>query len=294
MKKIVVHLWYDKEAKEAAELYVDTIGGDSKIESVQTIHDTPSGDCDIVAFNLAGVPFTAISAGPVFKFNPSISFHIKCASSEEADRIWNKLIVGGKAMMELGEYPWSKRYGWLVDKFGLSWQIIQVDGEMRQKITPVLMYCGAVQGKAEEAVNFYGQVFPDSKVDMVSKYQDGEGQNVIGQVKYAGFKLFGQEFGAMDSGVPQEFTFSEAISLLVSCEDQKEIDNYWEKLSAVPESEQCGWLKDKYGVSWQITPANLQQLMQGDNPEKAQRVTQAFLKMKKFDIATLEKAAEGE
>lgn len=151
MKPITPHLWFDKEAKEAAEYYV-SIFPNSKINSVQTLHDTPSGDCDIVSFELNGQPFRAISAGPVFKFN-------------------------------------------------------------------------------------------------------------------------------------------EAVSFMVYCEDQKEIDYYWDKLSAEPNSEQCGWCKDKFGLSWQVVPTALDEMMSKGTPEQIDRVTQAFLKMKKFDLAELEKAA---
>lgn len=154
MHKITTHLWFDKEAKEAAEFYV-SIFKDSKITNTIVVKDTPSGDCDVVSFELNGQPFMAISAGPYFKFN-------------------------------------------------------------------------------------------------------------------------------------------EAISFVVKCDTQEEIDYYWEKLSAVPESEQCGWLKDKYGVSWQIVPSLMDDIYKEKDEAKLARVTQAFLKMKKFDIAELEKAARGE
>lgn len=152
-QKIVPHLWYDKEAREAAEFYV-SVFPDSKVTNVTTIHDTPSGDCDIVSFELSGQPFMAISAGPLFKFNESISF-------------------------------------------------------------------------------------------------------------------------------------------MVYCETQEEIDYYWEKLSAVPESEQCGWLKDRYGLSWQVVPAAMDEMLQDGTKEEVARVTQALLAMKKFDIAALKRAFDG-
>ena len=150
-QKIVPHLWFDKEAKEAARFYC-AVFPDSRITSITTLRDTPSGDCDVVSFALSGQPFMAISAGPLFKFNESISF-------------------------------------------------------------------------------------------------------------------------------------------MVYCDTQEEIDYYWEKLSAVPEAEQCGWLKDKYGLSWQILPTVMDKMMQ--DPERLARVTQAFLKMKKFDLAALQSAYDG-
>ena len=111
-----------------------------------------------------------------------------------------------------------------------------------------------------------------------------------GFIKHARFTLAGQSFMAMDSSMPHDFSFNEALSLIVNCDTQAEIDYYWEKLSAVPEAEQCGWLKDTYGVSWQIVPSVMNEMMTSGNKEKIARVTQAFLKMKKFDIKTLEDA----
>lgn len=294
MQKITPHLWFNNEAKEAAGFYVTAFGGDSKVAHVATIHDTPSGDTDIVSFTLSGYDFMAISAGPLFKFNPSISFMVRCQSKEEVESLWNKLFEGGSALMPLGSYPFSEKYGWLQDKYGLSWQIMY-DGDepVAQKITPTLMFVGGVCGKAEEAVNFYISVFKDAKAGDIARYEPGEEPNKPGTVKYAGFTLEGEKFAAMDSALGHDFSFNEAISLLVKCDNQEEIDHYWEKLSAVPEAEQCGWLKDKYGVSWQIAPKAMDEMMAKGDSGQIARVTQAFLKMKKFDLAELEKAYKG-
>ena len=296
MQKITPHLWFDKEAKEAAELYTSLLDG--KITNVTTLHNTPGGDADTVSFELSGQSFMAISAGPLFKFNPSISFHVKRKTEDEVNKLWKELIDGGKALMELGGYPFSKRYGWLQDKYGLSWQIIYVGdppagGEIKQKITPVIMYVGDVCGKAEEAVKFYTTTFKEAKIDFAQHYGKDEEPNKEGSLKYASFTLFGQEFGAMDGAGPHQFKFNEAISFIVKCEDQDEIDYYWEKLSSVPESEQCGWLKDKFGVSWQIVPSDMEKMMAKGTPEQMTRVTKAFLKMKKFIVSDLQKAFEG-
>src|SRR5437773_8028794 len=114
MQKIMPHLWYDKEAKEAAEFYVSAFGGKSKDIFVKTLHDTPSGDADIVSFELAGQEFMAISAGPLFKFNPSVSLHVKCRTKEEVDALWEKFSKKkSNVLMPLGSYPFSERYGWL-------------------------------------------------------------------------------------------------------------------------------------------------------------------------------------
>lgn len=290
MQKIVPHLWFDKEAREAAALYVSLLP-DSKITNLTTIHNTPSGDCDIVSFELAGQSFMAISAGPLFKFNPSVSFHIKCKTKEEVDEIWNKLSVGGKVLMELGAYPFSERYGWLEDRYGLSWQIIFVgDREVQPRIIPALMFVGKNCGKAEEAINFYTGLFKDAKTQFIARYEKGQEPDQAGTVMYAGFTLEGREFGAMDSAHEHKFSFNEAVSFIVRCETQEEIDFFWEKLSVVPEAEQCGWLKDKYGLSWQIVPTVMDEMMKDKDEKKVARVTEAFLKMKKFDIEELKRA----
>jgi predicted 3-demethylubiquinone-9 3-methyltransferase (glyoxalase superfamily) len=302
MRKITPHLWFDKEAREAAEFY-SSLFPESRVTNVTRLSDTPSGDCDLVSFELAGQPFMAISAGPLFKFNPSVSFHAKCSTKEEVDALWEKLSPGGKVLMPIGSYPFSERYGWLEDKYGLSWQVISAGGmEIKQRLTPVLMFVGDVCGKTEEAINFYTSVFRnapngaeagDTNATVLARYGKGEDPDKEGAVRYAHFSLLGQEFGAMDSARSHQFAFNEAISFIVPCDSQEEIDYFWGKLSADPRAEQCGWLKDKYGLSWQITPAGMNQLLGGEDQERIARVTQAVLKMKKFDIAALERVAAG-
>jgi predicted 3-demethylubiquinone-9 3-methyltransferase (glyoxalase superfamily) len=295
MQKIAPHLWFDKEAKEATGFYT-SLFENSKITSLTTLHNTPSGDCDVVSFELARQPFMAISAGPLFKFNPSISFHVKCKTTAEVDTLWAKLSERGKVLMELGRYPWSERFGWVQDKYGLSWQVISSGGAVTaQTITPLLMFVGSVCGKAEEAVKFYASIFHDAKVGQIIRRGKGEGPDKEGTVTYAGFTLEGQEFGAMDSAREHGFSFNEAISLMVRCDTQDEIDYYWSKLTegGDPRAQQCGWLRDKYGVSWQVSPVILGEMLQGKDPVRAARVTEAFLKMKKFEIAELKRAYEG-
>ncbi len=287
-QKITPHLWFDKEAVEAASFY-STVFPDSEVTFTTQIRDTPSGDCNIVGFRVMGYDFMAISAGPVFKINPSISFHVRCTAVEEVDEIWEKLSLDGTVMMPLDAYPFSKRYGWIQDKYGVSWQVILTEGEVTQRIMPALMFTESGCGRAEEAVAFYASVFPASSAQILARYEKGEEPDAEGSVKLAQMVLAGQEFGAMDSAWPHGFAFNEAISLIVNCTDQAEIDHFWDKLSAVPEAEQCGWVKDKYGVSWQIVPENLEELM-AVNPEKT---TPVMLEMKKIIIDDLIQAGSG-
>ncbi len=292
-QKITSHLWFDKEAKEAAKFYT-SIFKDSKIKDTAVIRNTPSGDTDIVTIELSGQEFTLISAGPLFKFNPSVSFLVACKTKEEVDALWKELSKGGMALMDLGAYPFSERYGWIQDKYGLSWQVMFFgDREFKQRIIPTLMFVGNVVGKAEEAVNFYVSVFHNSEVGGIDRYGEGEDPDTEGTVRHASFTLEGQEFAAMDSAREHNFAFNEAVSLIVHCETQEEIDYYWGKLSADPKAEQCGWLKDKYGLSWQVTPNVLQNMLNDKVEKKRARVTEAFLKMKKFDIEALKKAYRG-
>jgi predicted 3-demethylubiquinone-9 3-methyltransferase (glyoxalase superfamily) len=293
MQKIVPHLWYDKEAKEAALFYI-SLFDQSKLLNVTVIENTPSGDSEIVSFELAGQQFTAISAGPYFKFNPSISLMVACSSVEEVNTKWKALSEGGSELMPLGEYPFSKWYGWVQDRYGLSWQLMLTDnGQNVQKITPNLLFSNEACGKAEEAVKYYADIFEDSEIGIISRYGEGEAESSRAKVNYAAFKLFGMDFSAMDNGFDVDFNFNEAFSLIINCKDQKEIDYFWDRLSAVPVAEQCGWIKDKFGVSWQIVPENMDEIMSKGLGDEVRRVTEAFLKMKKFDLDALEKARLG-
>jgi predicted 3-demethylubiquinone-9 3-methyltransferase (glyoxalase superfamily) len=293
MQKIIPHLWYDTEVKEAVMLY-SSLFEDSRILNETVIEDTPSGDSKIINFELAGQQFAAISAGPYFKFNPAISLMVACNSIEEVNTKWRALLEGGTELMPLGEYPFSKWYGWIQDRYGLSWQLMLVDSKQSmQKITPNLLFSNAVCGKAEEAVKYYAEVFENSEIGIISRYGKEEAMAARAKVNYAAFKLCGVDFSAMDNAFDVEFTFNEAFSLIIKCNDQKEIDYYWDKLSAVPEAEQCGWVKDKFGVSWQIVPSNMDEILLNGTKDEIKRVTEAFLKMKKFDLIALEQARLG-
>lgn len=279
--KIFPCLWFDGQAKAAAELYC-SVFDNSKITVNSPV---------VVNFELNGQKFMGLNGGPQFKINPSISFYVTCETEEEIDAAWEKLIEGGFAMMPLNKYPWSPKYGWLQDKFGVSWQLTLGNiQEMGQKFTPALMFVGAQHGKAEEAINLYQSLFPNSSTRLLVRYEEGD-NDTTGTVKHAQFLLDGQVFAAMDSGMAHNFAFNEGLSFVIDCDGQEEVDFFWNKLTADGGQEsQCAWLKDKYGVSWQIVPKQLMQLMSSPDHEKAGRVMQAMLKMKKIIIADLENA----
>lgn len=280
VQKITPNLWCDGNAREMAEFYVSVFPG-SKITGGSTYPNSQeegladfqldmAGKDLTVDFNLAGHDFVAINAGPEFKPTPALSFMVNFDPShddqaaEHLDQVWQKLIDGGEALMELGEYPFSKHYGWVKDKYGYTWQLILTnpDGEERPCIIPSFMFCNGNANRAEEAMNFYTTLFENSKIGMVARYEQDQPPVKAGSVMFGDFMLAGQWFAAMDAPGEHDFGFNEAVSLSVTCKDQAEIDRLWDALSAVPESEQCGWCKDKYGVSWQIVPENMGELMQ--------------------------------
>lgn len=296
MQKITPFLWFNNNAEEAANFYT-SIFKNSKIKSINYYGETggkisgkPKGSVMIVSFQLEGEDFIALNGGPHFTFSPGISFFVSCETGHELDDLWNKLSSeGGTVLMELDKYPFSEKFGWLEDKYGISWQLNFASRE--QKITPFLMYTGNQHGKAEEAMNFYISLFKDSNIINIEHYSVEENQSE-GIVKHALFSLNGQEFMANDSNMEHPFTFTPAISLVVNCETQEEIDDLWEKFSRDGKTDQCGWLSDKYGVSWQIVPIVLGQMMQDKDAEKSEQVMKAILQMKKINIRDLKQAYE--
>lgn len=305
MQKITPFLWFDNNAEEAVNFYTSLFsklggsasgGKNSKVGKITRYDEAgaaatgrPAGSVMTIDFQLDGLEFAAINAGPVFKFNPSISFFIISNDESEIYQIWKKFSDGGKVLMELNKYDWSKKYGWIEDKFGLSWQLILAEDDIKQKIVPSLLFVDKSFGKAEEAIKFYTSVFKNAKTESIYKYPDNEKT-----VMYSDFNLEGKLFAAMDGPGEHGFQFNEAISFVVNCEDQKEVDYFWNKLSADGGAESmCGWLKDKFGVSWQITPAILLKYISDKDPQKSQAVMQAMLQMKKIIISDLEKAYKG-
>jgi predicted 3-demethylubiquinone-9 3-methyltransferase (glyoxalase superfamily) len=268
-------LWFDGKAKEAANFYC------SVFAEAQITAENPL----VVTIEAAGQKFMLLNGGPFFTLNPAISFYVVGETISEVDQAWEKLSKGGVVLMPLDTYPWSEKYGWIQDKFGVSWQLSagRLEG-VTQKFIPSFMFTQQYAGKAEQAIRFYTSVFKDSDVRGILKYSVND-PDVEGTVKHAQFMLNKQVFMAMDSSFPHQFSFNESVSFVQECDTQEEIDYFWEKLSAVPEAEQCGWLKDQYGVSWQIVPKIFEQLM--NDSSRSARVMNAFMQMKKFNIVEL-------
>jgi predicted 3-demethylubiquinone-9 3-methyltransferase (glyoxalase superfamily) len=276
--KIYPCIWFDGNAREAADFYC-SIFQNANIKDHNTL---------VVTFEIEGQKFMCLNGGPQFKPNPSISFYVTCETETEIDGLWKELLEDGKALMPLNKYDWSEKYGWVNDRYGVSWQLTigRVD-DMGQKITAALMFTGDEFGKAEEAVQFYSSVFKPSTSHFLFRYPETDPLQK-GKVAHGQFSLLDQKFIVLDSGMDHNFNFTEGLSLVVDCDSQKEIDHYWDGLSKGGEESMCGWLKDPFGVSWQIVPSVLPELMR--DPENGPKVMQAIMKMKKLDIQKLEQA----
>lgn len=277
--KIYPCLWFNGNANEAAEFYT------SVFRNTKILSENPL----VTMLQLEGQNFMLLNGGPAFTKNPSVSFMVLCDSKEEVKEYWQKLLPGSQVLMELDAYPWSEQYGWIQDSFGVSWQLYVGDnGGAKEKAVPTLMFAQNQNGRAREAVNFYTSVFPNSEIQGILDY-GGTGGEIPGNVQHAQFDIGGFTLMAMDSSEPHSFSFNEGISLVVNCDTQEEIDFYWEKLiNGGGYEQECGWLKDKFGVSWQIVPSGLGELM--NHRDKAQRVSEAIRKMKKIDMKILENA----
>ena len=293
MQKIMPCLWFDNQSEEAARFYT-SLFDDSRIEGTALYGEAgpgPKGSVMTISFRLQGRSFMALNGGPQFNFTPATSFFVGCTTENEIDGLWRELSRGGTVFMELAAYPFSRKFGWTSDRFGVSWQLNLAD--QGKGINPFLMFVGKQHGKAEEAMKSYASIFKGSRIEQVERYGADRQGETEGTVMHARFSLGGQTFMAMDSARDHHFTFTPAISFVVDCKTQEEVDHLWEKLSEGGAKGQCGWLEDKYGVSWQIVPTVLPEMMQDKDPQRVKRVTTAMLKMTKLDIAALRRAGEG-
>jgi len=274
MQKITPYLWFNDQLEKAIHFYISVFDNSRLIQLNKYESADPANPSIVEAsFQLEGQTFYGLNGGPMFSFTPAISFFVSCRNEQEVTDLWDKLSVQGTVLMELGTYPFSEKYGWLNDQFGVSWQIGMWN--KKQKITPFLMFSGKQHGKVSDAIRLYTSVFKDSQI--INKEETE-------------FSINGLEFMTLDSDIEHAFTFSPATSFYVSCDSQAEIDLLWEKLSEGGKKQMCGWLEDQFGVSWQIEPVILEKYMQDKDPVKAKKVMEAMLKMSKMDIEKLEQA----
>jgi predicted 3-demethylubiquinone-9 3-methyltransferase (glyoxalase superfamily) len=274
MKRIFPCIWYDGNAKAAADFYCGIF------QQSAVLQQSPMA----VVFEIAGVKMMGLNGGPMFTINPSISLFVKCDTEAEIDSIWQQLSVESSVMMALNEYPWAKKYGWLKDRFGMTWQLMLGDlpyGD--EKITPTFLFVGEQYGKAQVAMKHYTHIFANAQINNTQLYAAGEGQPE-GTLKFGMFNLQHTHFITMDGFGNHAYGFNEGVSIVVECDTQQEIDHHWDALTKDGAESRCGWLKDKFGVSWQIIPAQLGSLMTGKN---APKVMQALMGMKKIDVQQL-------
>jgi predicted 3-demethylubiquinone-9 3-methyltransferase (glyoxalase superfamily) len=278
-QRIYPCIWCNNNAKELADYYSATFPNTSIMQANPVV----------VMVNLDGQPLMLLNGGDTFKPNPSISLMGLFSNPEAVKTLWAKVIGEGSSLMPLGAYPFSPQYGWLADKYGVSWQLYTGEtGGAKENYVPTLLFTGANNGRAREAITFYTGLFPDSKLQGIMEYAESSG-DTPGNVQHAQFDVLGFTMMCMDSSLPHPFNFNEGVSIVVNCHNQDEIDRYWNALTANGGQEnRCGWLKDKFGVSWQIVPENMGQLM-----SQSSNVMNALMKMKKLDISILEAAANG-
>lgn len=277
-------LWFNGDGKEAADFYCETFGG--KITA-----DTPV----VLNIELFGQKLMFLNAGPQFEKNASISFTILCETENELHNYWKQLSQNGTVIKDLGEYSGSKLYGSILDQFGVTWQLYLSEIQNDQKIIPTLTFAHQNNGKAKAAIEFYTSIFPHSKIGRILKYGDKVGNDhseISGNVQHADFKIDDYSLFVLDRSDDQPFDFNEGISIVVMTDDQIQTDHLWDSLLINGgRASMCGWLKDQFGISWQIVPKRLLELMNDfDQPAKAQKVVEAMMSMQKIEIETLETA----
>ncbi|MBK0062918.1 MULTISPECIES: VOC family protein [unclassified Acinetobacter] len=237
-----------------------------------------------------------LSGGPniEFKINPSISFMLLCGSIDQVQYYWDQIITGGCALMPLDRYPWSPFYGWVQDKFGVSWQLYLDPREdfTSQRLIPTLMFTENNAGKALNAMQFYTHIFPNSEITSLLYYKESEkGSENSDYIQHAQFTIDDFILYAMDSSYSHHFGFNQGISLVVETSSQMETDHLWTSLlqhGGIPM--QCSWLKDQFGIHWQIVPKRLIELINHANPNIAQLAMNAMFHMQKINIQEIEDA----
>ncbi|MFV8313217.1 VOC family protein [Aerococcus viridans] len=292
MRQIAIQLCFNNQAEEAVKYYTEVF---SQSEITREIHyPMAKGEAVAYDFTIENQAFAAFNGDSDFKMNPSFSLMISLDTAEEVDTLYAKLAKGGKDLMPLDAYPFSDRYAWVEDQFGLSWQIMLApDVPKNYKIRVSLLFAGQYCGQAEQALKDYAAIFQMAAPGHINYYQEGEAQDARAKVNYAELNVGDQQLVFMDHGFGSDEEFSEAISFQIIAGAQSEVDYYWEKLSADEKAERMGWLKDSHGISWQVVPQAYLQIMETANEEQKKRVLDALFKMKKMDVARLENAKFG-
>ena len=283
MQTIIPHLWFDTQALEAAQLYTSLIP-DSRIDWTHQLTDTPSGDAVLLQFQLANLTLAAISAGPYFKLNESASLMVHFRDKAELDRVFQLLSEGGRILMPLGEYLFNPYYVWFEDRFGLSWQFLlvpQLDKSVHLDIC--LLFSEEQVGLPKPFLDEALTIFPESQQGQLSYYQEGEKQVPAAQLNYGELLLTDQKLVVMDHGYGGVASFNEAFSLMIYTDSQEETSRLYDLLSHEPKAEQCGWVKDQFGLSWQIVPRPLMTAYEELSKDQMKEVNDAILSMKRLN-----------
>ena len=263
-------LWFDNQALEAFEFYCSVFPNSMILEHNQTV----------VKASLSNQCFIGINGGPYFLPNPAISFTVICDSREEINALWQKLILGGASIIDLGHYSWNAYYGWVQDQFGYTWQLQLGNGsKTQQHILPNLLFCGMHQNQCSQALQYYQKIFPEFQRHQLLRYPSGD---LEGKIQNSIFSLNHLKFIAKDSPHKHIFDFNESVSFVIPCKTQQEIDYYWNYFTEHGSESWCGWCKDVFGISWQVIPNNLAQIL-ATHPQAYSTLT----RMKKITIEDL-------
>ncbi len=297
MKKIIPYFWCNRNIEEFVNVLTE-IFPNSKTgmktyytESSSQVSGMPVGEMMSQQFWLCGQEFGAINGGDYFKFSPAVSMTVFCENENQIDGLWEKLSQGGTVMMPLQEYPFSKRYGWIQDRFGVSWQL-NMNGE-KQRIVPTLLFVGDQCGKAKQAAEEYAGLFKSKDSLTIGRFSE-KGPDENGSMVHAILKAADQELIFMDGEGPHAFQFTGAISLMIDCEDQNEIDYFWNAITKEGKEMPCGWAVDKYGITWQVFATFLEEYLYSKDEKKSEAALQAMYQMKKIKIDEILKAHQSQ
>ncbi|MGP7961415.1 VOC family protein [Sanguibacter sp. A247] len=276
MRTLTPTIWFAGDAVDGAALYARVLPETTvtrtdryPTEGLLPFQEPLAGKELTIHLEGPGCDLVLINAGPEFRPTPASSFTVTFGAADDTDAVAAldaaaaALAEGGRVLMPLQQYPFSDRYTWVEDRFGVSWQLTVAFPTIRDEpsIVPTLLFGGQAQNRAAEAIAQWTALLPDSRVVRTVPFTDSTGPASRDALMFAEVRLAGQRVYVMDAGSVQDTTFTPAVSYQLACRDQAEIDRVWAVLSTVPEAEQCGWCTDQFGVSWQIIPAHMDELM---------------------------------
>lgn len=286
MFKITPFLWFPKNIHPIL-VYYKTIFPELISDPLEKYEETPSGSIEFANIKIYDRELLIMAADDTSKFNNSISMTIWCNNLERTKYIWEQLSSTGKVLMNADKYDWSEYYGWCNDKYGLSWQIMYYP-DSENMVIPSITMSGANCGKAAEFIENLKPIFKDISINHISKYGKNENGDNPEHIAHCEFTVNNQKYIIMDSSNMHDQNFNESISFLILCKGQDEVDFYWDKIIANGgEASQCAWCKDKFGISWQVVPEELNQATGNPDPVIAKYALESMLQMSKIIINDL-------